>query len=112
MAVKYRFDNLALKRLRLSSGKKPELLALILGLTKEAYIAYETGRSTPPTNRVFQLCDELGCRPEDLLRPVAEPMAEVVKAAVKKSTRKQRLPEKVTDPAALDEAAELLRRRA
>ena len=112
MALKYRFDGPALKRRIRASGKPPELIALQIGRTKESLLSYMAGRSAPSTAIAMALAAELGCSMEDLFTPVVDDLPKVVRAAVKKSTRNQRLPEKVTDPAALDEAAELLRRQA
>lgn len=108
-----RFDHVELKRRRIASGKKPELLALIIERTKEAYIAYETGRTVPPTPVVLALCDELDCSPDDLLRPVDDGAEREAAARLRAASRRaQGLPDFVEDPAALDDAAELLRRHA
>jgi transcriptional regulator with XRE-family HTH domain len=73
---RYRLDGVELKRRRLLSGKKPELLALSLGITKETYIGYEQERITPTAKRLFALCDELDCRADDVMLPVdPEPQA-------------------------------------
>jgi DNA-binding XRE family transcriptional regulator len=105
------FDRHELKRLRVATGKKPELIALELGITKEAYVAYETGRAVPPTNRILALCDLFDCSAADLLRP-EHSIAAVAARSRTRSRKAQGLPAKVTDPAALDDAARLLRRQA
>lgn len=109
---KYRFDNVALKRRRLESGKKPELIALDLDITKEAYIAYETGRSVPPTARVLALADEFGCEPGDLYAEVEDDLPGRARRSAFAEARAQGLPEQIEDPVALEEGAELLRQPA
>ncbi len=109
---RYRFDRSELKTRIDASGKPLEQIALDIKRTKEAVVAYLTGKVIPPTGVVMALCDSIGCRPEDLLRPVPEPdPAAIITEARKRSRKAQGLSEKITDPAALDEAAELLRRQ-
>jgi transcriptional regulator with XRE-family HTH domain len=67
--MRYRFDHVAFREARLASGKKQEQIALALGVSAGTVIRYEAGVITPPTDRLCQLCEELGCAPEDLLRP-------------------------------------------
>jgi hypothetical protein len=113
MAPRFHFDRAELKRRRIASGKPLELVALEIGRTKEAVVGYESGKLMPPVPVVMALCESIGCQPGDLLRPIVEPdTAAIITNARKRSRRAQGLPEKVEDPAALDEAAELLRRQA
>jgi hypothetical protein len=112
MSTRFHLDIAALKCWVDASGKPYELISLEIDRTKETLIAYLMGRIVPPVPVVLALCDSLGCHPEDLLRPVEPDPATVIANARRRSRRAQGLPEKVTDPAALDEAAHLFRRRA
>ena len=66
-----------------------------------------------PTARLLAICEVLNCRPEDLLKAERTgPITEAARRASAHSRQAQGLPPQVEDPSALDEAAELLRRRA
>jgi transcriptional regulator with XRE-family HTH domain len=105
--MKYRFDHVELKRRRIESGKKPELIALEIDRTKEAYSAYERGIATPPTAVLLAICDLLGCEPSDLLVADTSDDEQVYQAMVD-SRAEQGLPTALPDDQ-VDAAAELLR---
>jgi transcriptional regulator with XRE-family HTH domain len=105
--MRYRFDPAELKRRRIESGKKLELVALEVGRTKEAVSAYERGLAVPPTPILFALADALGCEPADLLVP-DDSDDEAIRAAMVASRIAQGLPVELPDDG-VETAAELLR---
>lgn len=105
----YRFDPSALRRLIDASEKPDELIAYLIGKTVATLYGYKSGRIVPPTEVVGDLCAVLECRPEDLLTEVDE-LTEAADRLRLRTRRAQGLPDTVEDPAALDEAADLLRR--
>jgi transcriptional regulator with XRE-family HTH domain len=109
MAIKYRFDGPGLKRRIRASGKPHELIALKVGRRAGTLLGYESGRIAPSLDIARALAAELGCPMEDLFTPAVDDLPKVAARARVKSRKAQGLPSKVTDPAALDEAAELLR---
>jgi transcriptional regulator with XRE-family HTH domain len=94
-----------------ASGIKLEQIALDLDVTKEAVVAYLSGRAKPPVERLLVLCQILNLSVEDVFVPV-DHVAQVAVRSGRRSRRDQGLPEKVTDGATLDEVAELLSRQA
>jgi transcriptional regulator with XRE-family HTH domain len=105
----YRFDHAELRRRRKAAGKTGEGMALAVHRTFPTYYAYEHGTRVPPTHVLALICAELGCEPNDLLVPMDDDLAEVADALGIRSRRAQGLPDTVTDPAVLDEVADLLR---
>jgi transcriptional regulator with XRE-family HTH domain len=110
--ARFRFNGPELKRRIRSSGKPAELIAYRIGRTKESLKAYEAGRAIPTATIVMALAAELDCSPEDLFTPIPDDMPDVAARASERSRIAQGLPAKITDPAALDETAELMRRPA
>ncbi|HEY1444756.1 MAG TPA: helix-turn-helix transcriptional regulator [Acidimicrobiales bacterium] len=104
--MRYRFDHVELKRRRIVSGKKPELIALEIDRTKEAYSSYERGIAIPPMPIALAVCDALGCKLEDLLVPVDD--SDDVRAAMIAGRAAQGLPTELPDDQ-VEAAAELLR---
>jgi DNA-binding XRE family transcriptional regulator len=111
MGQRYRFDGGALKRLIRASGKPAEQVALDVGRTKESLVAYMSGKVTPSLGVVTSLAAALGC-PVEALFIVEDDLPAVADRARAASRKQQGLPAKVRDRAALDEAAQLLRRHA
>jgi transcriptional regulator with XRE-family HTH domain len=106
--AEYRFDNRALKTRRADAGMRPAQVAASLGVAKDAYYRWETGRGLPPVDLLGRLCAELDCELGDLLVAI-DPPAVVAHRHVARSRREQGLPERVQDEAALDATAALLR---
>jgi transcriptional regulator with XRE-family HTH domain len=61
-----RFDGRQLRRLRESTGKSPEHLAVACGRSAQTISLYERSRISPPSDVVGILADELGCLAGDL----------------------------------------------
>ena len=64
--TQYRFDPDELKRRRVETGMTRELLAVMVGVTKEAVVAWEAGRSAPRAASLGRIAEQLGCDPGDL----------------------------------------------
>jgi transcriptional regulator with XRE-family HTH domain len=105
--MRYRFDPVELKRRRIESGKKPELIALEIDRTKEAYSSYERGIATPPTPVLLAICDALGCEPADLL-VIDHTDDDAARADMIAGRAAQGLPTELPDDE-VETAAELLR---
>ena len=106
------FDPQALRALCRASGLKLEAIALGAGRgSKETLQSWLAGRTAPNSVALGKLCQVLACSPQDLVRPI-DRVAEVAERHAVRSRRRQGLPAKVTDPAALDDGAKLLKPRA
>ncbi len=53
-----------LKAHRLSEGWTQEQVAVTLGISKQAYSAYETGRKLPTPKTTYQMAEKLGMLPK------------------------------------------------
>ena len=103
----FAFDGAELRRRRLALGLKREHVAIATNRTAESITSWELGRQVPPTPVVMALCHVLDCEPADLFR-VDDDLDQIAEAHRVASRRAQGLPDTITDPGALDAAAELL----
>ena len=104
----YRFDYKALQEMRQAHGLRAELVAIATGATNQAVISWENGRAIPKTASLIALCVFFECSPNDLLVHVADEMPKLAEDHRKKSRRAQGLADR-SQPAALDDAAEILK---
>jgi len=57
-----------LKAARIAAGySSAAKFAHMLGMDPHAYRTYERGEASPPLGKLVQICDALGCTPNDLL---------------------------------------------
>ena len=56
-----------LKGLRKKKGYDQEYVSSILGISRQAYSHYETGRATPPVDICYKLAEILSSSPDDII---------------------------------------------
>lgn len=55
-----KFDRIRLKALREAKGMTQEVVAVAVGISRQQYIAWESGEYTPPVDKIGKLGDALG----------------------------------------------------
>ncbi|MBE3576919.1 MAG: helix-turn-helix domain-containing protein [Limnochordales bacterium] len=63
-----------IREMRLARGLSQKALSELLGVSRQAVQAWESGRNQPDLEAIQQLCSVFGCTPEDLIgRPQISP---------------------------------------
>ena len=96
------FDGAEMRRRRVARKIRPELMAVLTGLSVMSISGYERGRITPSTKALCRIATALACSPNDLL--VLDPDApdrSLAAARVAEGLPATLTPEEVEDVVAL-----------